>query len=221
MKTNYRKILLACVLMLCTSTAMALHPQRREVIIDTICNASIEQLLMVADSFCYQFSACPDSLFKWAYLNMEEEQDESKKHTKESRSAIQLVYKDRVYDRKQKTGDVAIDIYVLGVRWWKDNHLGTRYMYLHPVDARYPLTAHMTATYSGSILEGGDFIMRMEPLSDNRTYVHYEFGLTFGRLLSTFISDSMWHTAIEWRFVLLLQNLIECAETGTVAPKNP
>jgi len=194
------------------------RPQTREVVIDTICNVPIERMISVADKFCYQFQACPDSLFSWAYVGTGElEVAESK--NKESRDAIQLRYKDRVYDAKQKTGDVAIDIYVLGVRWWKDQHLGTKYTKEKPVGADYPLTSHMVATYSGSILEGGNFVLRMDPVSPTRTRVHYEFTLTFGRVLSAFISDKTWRNAIEWRLSMIMDNLAEYAETGTVAPK--
>lgn len=192
------------------------RPQTRAVVIDTVCNASINELLPVVRRFCYQFQACPDSLFDWAYLNLNEQEEETKKNTKESRAAIQLSYKDRVYNPKEKTGDVAIDIYVLGVRWWKDQHLGTKYSLTRPASAHYPLTAHLKATYSGSILEGGDWIFVMEPISPTQTRLHYEFSITFGRVLSAFISDKIWRNAIEWRFQVILDNLIECAETGTV-----
>lgn len=192
------------------------RPQTRAVVIDTVCNASINELLPVVRRFCYQFQACPDSLFDWAYLNLNEQEEETKKNTKESRAAIQLSYKDRVYNPKEKTGDVAIDIYVLGVRWWKDQHLGTKYSLTRPASAHYPLTAHLKATYSGSILEGGDWIFVMEPISLTQTRLHYEFSITFGRVLSAFISDKIWRNAIEWRFQVILDNLIECAETGTV-----
>ena len=194
------------------------RPQTREVVRDTICETSIERMMEVANKFCYQFQACPDSLFAWAYVGTGElEVAESK--SKESRDAIQLRYKDRVYDSKQKTGDVAIDIYVLGVRWWKDQHLGTKYRIEKPANSPYPLTSHMVATYSGSILEGGNFIIRMEPISPTRTRIHYEFSLTFGKVLSAFISDKTWRNAIEWRLSMILDNLVEYAETGTVAPK--
>lgn len=206
--------------------AFALRPQMREVVIDTVCNAPLHNMLMTANKFCYQFQACPDSLFDWAYLGLSEmppepptETAQPAKKTKEGRDVIQLRYKDRVYDPKHKTGDVAIDIYVLGVRWWKDQHLGTKYVLSRPAKSKYPLTAHMTATYSGSILEGGDFVLRMEPISANQTRVHYEFRLVFGKVLSTFISDKTWQNAIEWRFATILENLVEHAETGTVKDK--
>ena len=199
-------------------SAMAFgRPQRREVVIDTVCNASLTDLLAVVERYCYQFQACPDSLFKWAYLGMDEtEKDNS---SKESKDAIQLRYKDRVYDPQQKTGDVAIDIYVLGVRWWKDQHLGTKRVLTRPAHSQSPLTDHMTATYTGSILEGGDIIFRMEPISPTQTRLHYEFVLTFGRVLSAFISDKTWRNAIEWRLETICENIVECAETGTVQRK--
>lgn len=196
------------------------RPQTRAVVMDTVVNAPIKDLLPVINRFCYQFQACPDSLFLWAYKNLgEPEVVESSDKTKDSKDAIQLDYKDRVYDAKTKTGDVAIDIYVLGVRWWKDQHLGTKYVLSRPAKSKFPLTAKMTATYSGSILEGGTFIIRLEPINDHQTRVHYEFGLVFGKVLSSFISDKTWQNAIEWRFATILENLVEHAETGTVQPK--
>jgi len=59
----------------------------------------------------------------------------------------------------------------------------------------------------------------VEPISPTQTRVHYVFSLTFGRVLSAFIGDKTWRNAIEWRFETICENLIECAETGTVLPK--
>jgi hypothetical protein len=194
------------------------RPQMREVVRDSIVNAPLKDVLLTVDRFCYEFQACPDSLFDWAYLGLgDAEKPESS--TKESRDVIQLRYKDRVYDPVNKTGDVAIDIYVLGVRWWKNQHLGSKYVLSRPAKSKYPLTAKMTATYSGSILESGTILMRMEPLSDTQTSVHYEFRLVFGKVLSTFIGDKTWQNAIQWRLSTIFDNLVEYAETGTVAPK--
>ena len=213
-----RKALMLVTLLTLTVSAFALRPQKREVVIDTVCNTSLKNILLTVDKFCYQFQACPDSLFEWAYLGTGEAEVVETK-SKESRDVIQLRYKDRVYDPQLKTGDVAIDIYVLGVRWWKDQHLGTKYVLTRPVNAKYPLTAHMKATYSGSILEGGDVVFVLEPISDTQTRVHYEFRLVFGKVLSAFISDKTWANAIEWRLTTIMENIIEMAETGTVLPK--
>lgn len=211
-----RNKIIIILLLTLASTTMFARTQMREVVMDTICKAPLEQLQHVVDSFYYQFQACPDSLFGWIYLGLEEvstEKEEEK--TKESRDVIQLRYKDRVYDPTHKIGDVAIDIYVLGTRWWKDQHLVTQYVLtIHPTKSR---KAHMTAKYSGaSILEAGDMIITMEPLADGTTKVHYEFRLVFGRILSLFISDKTWTYALQWRFETIFENLIECAETGTV-----
>lgn len=212
-----RLIALSCCLVL--TMASFARPQKREVVLDTVCNASVETLLKVAERFCYEFQTEPDSLFSWAYKGTGEV-EVKKSDSKESRDVFQLIYKDRVYDPKLKTGDVAIDIYVLGVRWWKDQHLGTKRVLTRPANAQYPLTEHMTATYSGSILEGGNFIFRMDPISPTRTRVHYEFSLTFGKVLSAFISDKTWQNAMKWRFELIFDNLIEFAETGYVTEKD-
>ena len=211
-----KKTLLTCSLLAVMATVSA-GPKRREVVKDTIVNAPAERMPQTVERFYYQFQACPDSLFGWAYLNFDPQPKKEEKPTKESRNAIQLIYKDRVYDPVLKTGDVAIDMYVLGVRWWKDQHLGTKCN--HPEAGVYPLKAHMTATYSGSVLEGGDVIFVLTPIDSARTHVHYEFGLTFGRVLATFVSDKIWQNAIEWSFVYILNNLVEYAETGTVAVK--
>jgi len=193
-------------------------PRHRSVVIDTICNAPMSEMLKTSLRFCRQFQSAPDSLFDWAYMGLREDETEVEK-TKESRDVIQLRYKDRTYDPVQRTGDVAIDIYVLGVRWWKDQHLGTKHTLTRPANAQYPLTSRMVATYSGSILEEADCIIRMTPLSENQTKVHYEFNFAFGRVLAAFISDKTWENAIEWRFHVILENLIEYAETGKVEPR--
>lgn len=193
------------------------RPQTRSVVIDTVCQAPIMHMQHVVDSFYYQFQACPDSLFLWAYLGLEDTHQQEQK-TKEGREAIQLKYNNRVYDPVNKIGDVGIDIYVLGVRWWKDQHLVTQYLF----SASQPhnlLTSHLVARYSGSILESGDFLITLTPISGNETRIHYEFNITFGRVMSAFISDKTWQNAIEWRFGVILENLVECAETGTVQHK--
>ena len=240
-----RKLSLIFILLIPLSVYAA-RPQTRAVIIDTICNAQVETMLQSVEKYCYQFQACPDSLFKWAYLGLEEELNPKKKRTEESRDAIQLRYKDRIYDPTHKIGDVAIDVYILGVRWWKDQHLITNYTCTYPTPASidtilenayletsprdiahgssspqiaYPVTCRLHAAYSGSVLEVGEIIFTFEPINEIQTRVYYEFSLTFGKFLSSFISDKTWRNAIEWRFEMILDNIIEYAETGTVIPK--
>ena len=217
-----RRILFMTALVVC-SLSISAGPQYRAVVRDTICHVSADEMSEIAKLFFRQFQSCPDSLFSWAYVGLDDGEGKSevkKKKSKESRNAIQLRYKDRFYDPRTCTGDVAIDIYVLGLRWWKDTHLGTRSSYTCAANDTYDHMHHMTATYSGSLLEGGNCIIKLTPISANEVQVHYEFDLTFGQVLASFISDKVWRNAIEWRFNTILDNLIEYAETGTVLQKS-
>lgn len=209
-----KRLMLIGILAVVSMTAAA-GPKYRAVVIDTICPVPISAMQQTAALFCRQFQADPDSLFKWAYLGLEEEKTDKEK-TKESRDAIQLRYKDRTYDPKTLTGDVAIDIYVLGVRWWKDTHLGTKCKHTWSNTVPQTCTSHMTATYSGSLLEGGNCIFEMEALTPMTTQVRFTFNFTFGQMLALFINDKVWHNAIEWRFKVILENLVEYAQTGEV-----
>lgn len=175
-----------------------------------------------AERYFYHFQACPDSLFMWVYVGINEYgQKDHPKKKKQNKNAIQLVYKDRTYDPQTKAGDVAIDIYVLGMRWWKDQHLGTRQIEDSlAAEAGYTHSSYLTATYSGSILEGAHVMVRMDSLNAHTTRVHYEFSLTFGKVLAAFISDNVWKDAIAWRFKIILANLVEYAETGEVRQKD-
>lgn len=213
----------------------ASRPKTRGVVIDTVANCSASVMHATISRFCYEFQADPDLLFSWAYLNTGSENPEDDKkelteeekrkleekrkkdESKEGKDAIRLVYKDRTYDPEHHVGDVAIDIYVLGSRMFRDNHLGTVYSAL-------PLTNHseiqqLNATYSGSILDGGQILFRLDSIAPNRTEVHYDFNLTFGRFLATFISDKTWQTVVEWRLRNILGNLIEFSETGKVTDR--
>lgn len=212
------RVTLFCLFL--AAMAMA-RPQHRGVVVDTLCNAPLDEMLKVAELFSRQFQTQSDSLAKWAYagINEHEKKGSSDKPTRESRNAIRLDYKDRVYDPVLRTGDIAIDIYILGARWWKDQHLGTKYMVTKQAYDPSARTAKLIATYSGSILEGGEFLFDLRPVDATHTRVHYEFNLTFGKILSAFISDKTWKNAAEWRFRMIIRNLIEFAETGTVKPK--
>ena len=221
MIVNRIKSALALLLLLGISLpALAGHPYKREVIRDTVCHASVEVMQQVIDDFYRQFQSCPDSLFLWAYEGLQETEKEKKgPKTKESRNAIQLKYKNRQYNPATKIGDVAIDIYVIGMPWWKDQHLETEYQ-LYPMtdDAPYPMVAHLKANYSGSILRGAHFMMHYMPVSETETYLYYEFSIGFGNLLTAFISDKTWCNAIEWRFVTIYNNLVQAAELGGMQP---
>ena len=58
-----------CLLLLSVSMLQA-RPQTRAVVVDTVCNAPLKEMLHVTNRFCRQFQACPDSLFDWAYIGL-------------------------------------------------------------------------------------------------------------------------------------------------------
>lgn len=232
-----KKNLILAALLLLFVAPMSARPKTRGVVIDTVANCHISSMHATISRFCYEFQADPDRLFSWAYLNTgsespsdepkpeltEEEkqrleEEKKKNESKEGKDALRLVYKDRTYDPETYTGDVAIDIYVLGSRMFKDNHLGTIYGATMLTD--HSEIQQLNATYSGSILEGGQILFRLDSIGPNQTEVHYDFNLTFGRFLATFISDKTWNNVAAWRFNNILGNLIEYAETGKVTDRS-
>lgn len=213
-----KKIVLTITLMVFCQVLWALPPQHREVVMDTIVNSSAQKIEEAISQYFYQFQACPDSLFSWAYMGLGSvEPDpgpdapaEKRKKSSNSPDALALVYKDRVYNAETREGDVAIDIIVLGTPWWKDQHLCT----ICEGDS-------MSATYSGSLLEGGEIVFKVLPGQDGRTVVSYRFSLTFGRGLSLFITDKIWNNVIDWRLKQIFRNLMEFSEKGYVSKPEP
>lgn len=221
-----KKSLLLFLLAMVSTLTFAENPWRpktRGVTMDSVVNCSADHMRTVIEKFAYQFQACPDSLFKWAYEGLgsvepdKPAEAEKEKKSKEGRDALALVYKDRMYNAETKEGDVAIDIYVLGSRWFKDNHLGT---VLHQSNHGQIYRDSLIATYSGSILDGGLLFFHVTPIDAHHCQVHYSFHLTFGKVLATFISNKLWTNVAQWRFKQIFRNLVEYAETGTVKKKN-
>lgn len=220
--------IVSCLLILVTTTTFA-RPKTRGVEMDTIAHCSLAAMENSIHKFCYQFQADPDSLFAWAYLNTgSETPGEQKAETTNTnaasknkrdesangKDAIRLVYKDRMYDRIQQTGDVTLDIYVLGTPMFRDNHLGSIYSKTR-INEKQQIQ-QLIATYSGSLLEGGEIRFHLDSIAPDKVKVHYSFNLTFGRFLATFISDKTWRNVADWRFRAILRNLVEYAETGKV-----
>lgn len=197
-------------------SAFALRPQTRVVEVDTVAHCSMQAMESTVSRFCYEFQADVDMLFEWAYLNTDGGEEEK---TGKGKDAVRLEYRDRTYDPVAKTGDVAINIYVLGSRLVRDAHLGTQYS-AHSY-APGKLEQRLDATYSGSLLDGAMIRFEMDSISPVETAVHYTFSISFGRFLAQFISDKTWAGVAEWRLRAIFDNLVEFAETGTVStPKN-
>lgn len=214
-------LLIACFINILAGTTEA-RPKTRGVEMDTVANCSLAAMENSIHKFCYEFQADPDSLFAWAYLNTgsetpgEQKKEKTRKRDESSngKDAIRLVYKDRTYDPNKQIGDVALDIYVLGNPLYRDNHLGTIYTKT-PISNTQQIQ-QLIATYSGSLLEGGEIRFHLDSIAPNQVKVHYTFNLTFGRFLATFISDKTWRNVADWRFRAILGNLVEYAETGKV-----
>lgn len=196
------KHFLVLVFLLCTLSAWAARPRYRFVRMDTICQCTPAQFQQVVDSFFYQFqTGDSDALFEWAYLNTGGDGNTNEG----GKDAVQLHYTTATYDHETRTGDQAIDIYVLGSKMFPDRHLvtishGTR----------------MDATYSGALLDDASIVFHIDSVAPTVTRVKYEFNLVFGGFVAMFISDKVWHGAMRWRIEQLMRNFVECAETGTV-----
>lgn len=196
-----------CLLFLTFSLLPTVLPavvRDRRVVRDTICACTPAHWREIRDLFFYQFQTNSDSLFNWAYVNTGDEGD------KEGKDAIKLVYGPGNYDPVTRRGDQQFDIWVLGSKMFTDRHLGT---------ANHG--DYLTATYSGSMLEGANIILRSDSLSPMQTAVYYEFHLRFGKFFSIFVNNRVWQNAVAWRLNTVFDNIIEFAEKGLVTVRPP
>ncbi len=177
----------------------------RSVVMDTVCHCSPARWQEVVDKFFLEFQSDADHLFTWAYLNTGGDGDSSSG----GKDAIALHYGANTYDRVNKVGDQAFDIYVLGSKMFPDRHLGT-----------INHGQYMTATYSGSMLKGANIQLLSDSIAPNKTKVHYEFNLYLGHFLSLIISEKTWNNVADWRLRQIFANLVEYAETGTVIDRS-
>ena len=168
----------------------------RHVVIDTVCNCSGQYLQSVIDKFFYEFQTNPDNLFTWAYLNTEGDGD------KNGKDAIVIKYVQTEYNALTREGDQTLDIYVLGSKMFPNRHLGT-----------VNHGNRITATYSGSLLENAEIRFDLDSVAPAKTAVHYEVNFVFGKFFSLFITDKNWATIGQWRFGVVLANIINYAET--------
>ena len=190
------------ILLFIVLSSWAARPRIRFVKMDTVCQCTPAQFQHVVDSFFYQFqTGASDSLFNWAYLNTggDGNTDEGGK------DAVRLHYTTATYDAETRTGDQALDIYVLGSKMFPNRHLVT-----------VSKGSRMDATYSGALLDDASIIFDIDSVGPSLTRVKYEFNIVFGRFVAMCVSDKTWHGAMRWRLEQLFKNFIECAETGMV-----
>ncbi|MBQ4507960.1 MAG: hypothetical protein II970_03600 [Paludibacteraceae bacterium] len=179
----------------------ARRPQDRHVLVDTVCRCTPAQFQKTIDRFFYQFQNNSDSLFNWVYLNTGGDGNEKEG----GKDAIKLHYAQAIYDPVEKTGDLGLDIYVLGSKMFPDRHLYTK-----------NFGRKLGVTYSGSLLENGSVVFRLDSVAPRQTKVHYEFNFVFGKFFSLLISDKIWNEVIKWRLEQVFANLVEYTETGKV-----
>lgn len=179
----------------------AARPQNRQVCVDTICSCSPERFQQVIDKFFYQFQTNADSIFEWAYLNTGGDGDSSEG----GKDAVALRYNKATYDPVTRTGDIALDIYVLGAKMFSDRHLIT-----------VNHGSRLNATYSGALLDDAHISFTLDSVAPQVVKVRYEFSLVFGKFASMLVSDKIWHNAMRWRLEQVFANLVEYAETGNV-----
>ena len=191
---------LFCLLMP-SASLYARRPQDRHVLVDTVCRCTPAQFQKTIDRFFYQFQTNSDSLFNWVYLNTGGDGNEKEG----GKDAIKLHYAEAKYDPVEKTGDLGLDIYVLGSKMFPNRHLYTR-----------NFGRELGVTYSGSLLENGSVVFRLDSVSPHKTKVHYEFNFVFGKFFSLLISDKIWNEVIKWRLEQVFANLVEYTETGKV-----
>lgn len=184
------------VILLLISLPINAVRQDRHVVIDTVCNCSLQHFQKVVDMFFLEFQTDPDHLFTWAYLNTDGDGNTKGK------DAIVIKYVHTEYNPLTREGDQTLDIYVLGSKMFPNRHLGT-----------INHGNRLTATYSGSLLEDAEIRFDLDSVAPAKTTVHYEVNFVFGKFLSLFITDKNWATIGQWRFGVVLANIINYAET--------
>ena len=74
--------------------------------------------------------------------------------------------------------------------------------------------------YSGSMLDKADAQFHITPLDSNLVRVRLEINLKLGWFINLFMTNRIWVNNVEWRIGVILDNLKEYAETGTVTKKS-
>ncbi len=196
-----RHLLLLCFLMMYATAVLASRPTNRKVQLDTVCSCTPNRFQYVIDKFFYQFQTNTDSIFEWAYLNTEGDGNASEN----GKDAIKIHYNNALYDSITRTGDLGLDIYVLGMKMFPDRHIITTNN-----------GSCLNATYSGSLLDDAHIKFTLDSIAPQLVRVRYEFNLVFGKFASMMVSDKVWHSAMRWRLEQIFANLVEYAETGQV-----
>jgi len=196
-----RHFILLFLLTFYATALLAARPTNRKVQLDTVCSCTPNRFQHVIDKFFYQFQTNTDSIYEWAYCNTEGDGND----TEGGKDAIRICYNKALYDPITRTGDLGLDIYVMGIKMFSDRHILTTNN-----------GCSLNATYSGSLLDDAHIKFTLDSISPELVRVRYEFNLVFGKFASMFVSDKVWHNAMRWRLEQVFANLVEYAETGKV-----
>ena len=173
-------------------------------------NVPEERVMEVVDRFVYEFQADVPQLFTWAYIGTGNEGDSE-------RDALAINYKESHYDPVTRESYNILDVIVNGKPMFKDRRIGGHYN-----DTTINGTYHsrLDIDYSGSMLDKADAQFHITPLDSARVRVQLEINMRFGWFFNIFVTNRVWTNNVEWRVGVVLDNIKEYAETGTVTKKN-
>lgn len=184
--------------------------QTRRVVMDQVWNCSYDRANEVIDLFVYEMQTDMNHLFTWAFLGTENQGDTKGK------DAVSIKYVGNTYDPETRTGKLITTIEVLGVPWFKNREVGSVYRDSVVNKTRY---ARLEITYSGSLLQAANGQFHTTPIDANHTQMHFELNVVLGKFFSAFVTTKTWNEVAAWRIQMMVNNVKEYAETGTVQPK--
>lgn len=184
--------------------------QTRRVVVDKVMNCSYDRANAVIDQFVYEMQTDMNHLFTWAFIGTENQGDTKGK------DAVAIKYVGNEYDAATRTGVLTTTIEVLGMPWFKNRKIGSVYRDSVVNNTRY---ARLEITYSGSLLQAANGQFHTTPIDAEHTKLHFELNVVLGKFFSAFVTTKTWNEVAAWRIRMMVDNIIEYAETGTVKPK--
>ena len=173
-------------------------------------NTTEERVMEVVNKFIYEFQADVNNLFTWAYIG-------NGKEANTDRDAIGIKYKECHYDPETRDSYNIVDVLLNGKPAFKDRRIGGHYTETMVDSTR---NIRLDIDYSGSMLDKADAQFHITPLDSNLVRVRLEINLKLGWFINLFMTNRIWVNNVEWRIGVILDNLKEYAETGTVTKKS-
>ena len=168
--------------------------QTRRVIMDQVWDCSYDRANEVIDRFVYEMQTDMNNLFTWAFIGTENKGDTKGK------DAVSIKYVGNTYDPETR----------------KNREVGSIYRDSVVNKTRY---ARLEITYSGSLLQAANGQFHTTPIDPDHTLMHFELNVVLGKFFSAFVTTKTWNEVAAWRIEMMVNNIKEYAETGTVTPK--